>query len=362
MKDICAGESHSLSVDINGRVWAWGSGVEGQLGFTLNGPLYGDERDVVNTQGTTDFKDKYQPLPRQLPAFDAPVVSVDAQSRYSCAVTETGGLYTWGSGHSYQLGNGEQEDETTPFKVELKDRTCFSAACGGQFMMVLLDPKDEGGAAIATTGGSSGGVKRSSSQESDHGGKDPRVDGSAPTSSQESTPVHGAIHGNYRLPMDLPTSPIVFPTQHNQQQVRKSHRLSPLKESSSPYQPSPSVRTDQMEEPDLSGRVSPTLMLRSTMESVCVSPQRKKPRDASVEPFSHEERMAPWSPGKKKTATPSLFNAPRVGRGVSLQARFAASQKGGMMAGSGGMDVDPVVPAQDDSECQTVRKSKRQHQ
>jgi alpha-tubulin suppressor-like RCC1 family protein len=67
-----------------------------------------------------------------------PTVMVDAQSRFSIAVTSQGRLYTWGSGHCYQLGNEQMDDESTPFKVELKNRKCFWARCGGQFTMFLL--------------------------------------------------------------------------------------------------------------------------------------------------------------------------------------------------------------------------------
>lgn len=74
-----------------------------------------------------------------LPLTDQdPVIQVDAACRYSIAVTKKGKLYTWGSGHCYQLGNSEQKDEPLPYCVDLKDRFCFWGRCGGQFVMFLL--------------------------------------------------------------------------------------------------------------------------------------------------------------------------------------------------------------------------------
>ena len=201
--DVAAGESHSLAVAEDGRIFTFGANLECQLGYETDRPIYGDERDRVSPgraqkqgkgqmdttptpsastspmkgQPETDrrasvhqfantlheegeskladrgaYKLKYQPVPREIPRLGDPAtgdggfapvqsdktVMVDAQSRFSLAVTSQGRLYTWGSGHCCQLGNEDTEDEKTPFKVELKNRKCFWARCAGQFTMFLL--------------------------------------------------------------------------------------------------------------------------------------------------------------------------------------------------------------------------------
>lgn len=88
------------------------------------------------------------------PASVDPVVMISAQSRFSSAVTSQGQLYTWGSGHCYQLGNEEMDDEVEPFHVELKQRKCFWTRCGGQFTMFLLEPKEETERLVVTPGSS----------------------------------------------------------------------------------------------------------------------------------------------------------------------------------------------------------------
>lgn len=48
MVDIAAGESHSLALSADGRIFSFGSNVEGQLGFNSTRPIYGNEAaDVV---------------------------------------------------------------------------------------------------------------------------------------------------------------------------------------------------------------------------------------------------------------------------------------------------------------------------
>ncbi len=179
--DIAAGESHSLALAIDGRVFSWGANLEGQLGYPTERPLYGDERDQLSIEmhlprggarrsrtspststsssatnspakvaqlveaPMTDreaFKLQYQPYPKEIGVGEA-FAMLDAQSRFSVAVGQKGQLYTWGSGHSYQLGNEEMEDEHTPYQVELKTRKCFWARCGGQFTMFLLGSRVE---------------------------------------------------------------------------------------------------------------------------------------------------------------------------------------------------------------------------
>lgn len=235
--DIAAGESHSMALAADGRVFAWGANLEGQLGYKTPKPIFGDYRDedipTNGHEGTKSYHMKFQPLPISIPFGNSgldkedPILQIDAQSRFSIAVSKKGKLFTWGSGHSYQLGNEEMEDEEIPYQVELKTRKCFWAKCGGQFTMFLLDPKNV---------------------DWDYRTPAPVI----PSSSMPNTPV-------FQKKTKIVTS-----------EERESRR---------------SKRTPEQ------SRESPTKFLRQTFENVCVSPERPKRKAV--------DKMAPWSPKKK---------------------------------------------------------------
>ncbi|KAI3636029.1 hypothetical protein MIR68_005910 [Amoeboaphelidium protococcarum] len=357
--DIAAGESHSVAVSADGRLFTWGANLEGQLGYEADRPVFGDERDTeletslamngaadsnltLQQQGnqtadnTASYKQKYQPYPREVPqvVFDDQhglpplnedkVVGVDAQSRFTIAYTGGGSLYTFGSGHSYQLGNEEMEDETVPFKVQLKGRRVITARCGGQFTMFLLEPKDQSSKppsnqnkqipALAQINGS---LDAQQQQMQDSNVQDYRLSKVAiPTS----VPVSPALN---RLPI-APSSPKRvldmmevdhgFKAGDGQQRRGRSHQ-----QSSSP--------------------LDAAKVLRQTFENVCVSPERKRPRadgngdgvahgpDGSIlkspSTYSRDEKMAPWSPNRKDS--PGLFNAP-AGAGASSTAQNSSKR------------------------------------
>jgi alpha-tubulin suppressor-like RCC1 family protein len=84
---LAAGAAHSLALTDDGKVYAWGSNVSGQLG---NG-------QTKNTSAPVQV--------RGLPAGDR-VISIAAAGNLSLALTRSGKLYTWGSNARGQLGNG----------------------------------------------------------------------------------------------------------------------------------------------------------------------------------------------------------------------------------------------------------------
>lgn len=92
---VAAGPAHTLALDVNGNVWAWGSNASGALGdnTTVN---RGVAVKVKNLSGTGDLTN---------------IVRIAAggsgTSGHSLAVAADGTVYAWGSNSAAQLGNGQ---------------------------------------------------------------------------------------------------------------------------------------------------------------------------------------------------------------------------------------------------------------
>ena len=118
VKSVSAGAEYVLAVTSTDKVFAWGRGVEGQLG---TGEQVFDEPQV-------------QPEPVLLPP-DCSVAKAVAGVFHSAAVTANGELYTWGEGTSGQLGTGEKRSSLEPVLVEElgrngEDEHVVNVACG----------------------------------------------------------------------------------------------------------------------------------------------------------------------------------------------------------------------------------------
>ena len=93
---IAAGDNHSLAVDGNGEVWAWGKNDFGQLG----------DSSIVNRSTPVKVK--------QL----AGVVQVAAGATHSVALKSDGSVWAWGDRRHLQLGDGAQQQASwTPIRV-----------------------------------------------------------------------------------------------------------------------------------------------------------------------------------------------------------------------------------------------------
>jgi hypothetical protein len=279
------------------------------------------------------FKLMFQPFPREVqktsdvngedgfpPVELDPVVMVDAQSRFTVAVTSLGKLYTWGSVHCYQLGNEETEDEPSPYKVDLKTRKCFWARCGGQFTMFLLEPKQD---------------DQQRNEQSEANGVQSKTS-SKPPSRRNSTFQNGNKNPSSSPEHNDPSSNQQFFQALSPRQYR-NQELSVAMTSSMPN--SPALRSRQKlatlpehnsspekkMEDEFLGRTSPTMMLAANMENIVVSPEKKRYgglAGASGTKYTKEQKMAPWSP-KKTTA---LQEAP-VSRPKAMRKLFPSKAR-----------------------------------
>ncbi|CAN7074837.1 unnamed protein product [Brassica oleracea var. botrytis] len=98
-KQVAAGLHFTVFLSREGRVFTCGSNTHGQLG-------HGDTLD--------------SPIPRAVEFFQSvgPVVQIAAGPSYVLAVTQDGSVYSFGSGSSFCLGHGEQQDEHQPRVIQ----------------------------------------------------------------------------------------------------------------------------------------------------------------------------------------------------------------------------------------------------
>ena len=82
--DIAAGSGHDLAISEDYEVYAWGSGMEGQLGF--------DVENVGNYEGAARVH------------MEPKVKFISAGVAHSCAITMENRLMVWGTNRTGQLG------------------------------------------------------------------------------------------------------------------------------------------------------------------------------------------------------------------------------------------------------------------
>ena len=169
---LAAGDAHSLALADDGRVYAWGAGGDGRLGFetpkqrvprvvpgledvgikdvlagsSCSGVLSGS--GVLYTWGNSDHGQlghgdtQGVGVPTRVEALaeaGVVVVSADLGMAHAGAVSEDGEVYTWGSGESGKLGHGSESDVFVPTRVE-SISGALAITLGANHSMVLAAP------------------------------------------------------------------------------------------------------------------------------------------------------------------------------------------------------------------------------
>jgi hypothetical protein len=117
VRKIAAGTLHSVAIKNDYTVWAWGSNWSGQLGNEI------------------DEDKKWDETPKQVPAFGN-VEAIAAGRAHTVALKQDKTVWTWGSGNEGQLGvayipnlnPGDDEISDTPLPVNLTDVTAIAAS------------------------------------------------------------------------------------------------------------------------------------------------------------------------------------------------------------------------------------------
>ena len=111
IRELACGDEHTAFVDFQGYVYTMGSNSEGRLGVT--------DRSV-----------KQSASPCLVEGITR-VVTLDCGWGHTAAVTEDGGIYTWGMGEHGQLGLGSTESQWKPMRVGV-DARVKAASCGAR--------------------------------------------------------------------------------------------------------------------------------------------------------------------------------------------------------------------------------------
>ena len=169
---MAAGSSHALALTSSGQVYAWGAGLDGQLGdgstagrttptavafpsgtvvtqvsaggdhslaLTATGTVYawGDDSHGELGDGTTTSSDT--PVAVPLPA-GITFTDVSAGTTHSLAVGSDGSVWAWGMGASGQLGDGSFTDADSPTEVQMPAGAPVTmVAAGGASSLALTD-------------------------------------------------------------------------------------------------------------------------------------------------------------------------------------------------------------------------------
>ncbi|CAK9078471.1 unnamed protein product [Durusdinium trenchii] len=140
---LACGDSHSLTIDRDGRLYCWGANSCGQLG-------------IMNPDDPRIRKDPdgipHLPTPAIVEALaDQRIVDIACGEAHSLAVSATGNLYSWGACSCGQLGLGSCEGmpvdsdgypyQPTPTLVTgFRGQAVLKVACGGVHNLAITEP------------------------------------------------------------------------------------------------------------------------------------------------------------------------------------------------------------------------------
>jgi len=121
--DVDTGLFHSLALDEDGQIWAWGSNSYGKLG-----------------DGSTT--NKLEPTLIVMPV-GAEFVQISAGEDHSMGLTTSGDVWTWGSNETAQLGSGMLSESATPVQADLPGSLTIEAIDAGNFHNLAISSNGE---------------------------------------------------------------------------------------------------------------------------------------------------------------------------------------------------------------------------
>ncbi len=131
--DISRGRNAFMCARNASGLHCWGDNLAGQLG---DGEIHEScgsaisERDCSSTPVTVTG------------SADAGFTNVDLGSQHACAINADGAVVCWGAGGRGQIGNGEVSDTDTPTTLEVAGVTFTQVALGGGHSCALSDDGD----------------------------------------------------------------------------------------------------------------------------------------------------------------------------------------------------------------------------
>lgn len=137
IKQVAAGSKHSMALDTDGNVYAWGHGGNGRLGHSRD--VLGDAAQVGQNSYSAQL------VPKRVNTFPEEakgnIVYIAAGESHSAAVDQLGVLYTWGQGTYGRLGHGMTLEVSVPTKVESLGGVAISQVALGLMHSVATTQK-----------------------------------------------------------------------------------------------------------------------------------------------------------------------------------------------------------------------------
>jgi alpha-tubulin suppressor-like RCC1 family protein len=123
-KQVSAGGAHTAAIKTDGTLWAWGLGLNGQIGNGVTGtsPSIDRRTPVTTFAGGTNWK--------QVSAGDA----------HTAAIKTDGTLWTWGNGTNGRLGNADTTNNvSTPVTTFAGGTNWKQVSSGSSHTIALVD-------------------------------------------------------------------------------------------------------------------------------------------------------------------------------------------------------------------------------
>ncbi len=130
---LAAGNRHSIALQANGGVWAWGDNRKGQLGDRTTDNKASPVQAIVPACGYGQDT----PMMRARGCAGATVVAIAAGKFFSLALEKDGGVLAWGDNQRGQLGDGTTDSKSSPVQVLAPGSAVVAIAAAGSGSLAL---------------------------------------------------------------------------------------------------------------------------------------------------------------------------------------------------------------------------------